>query len=357
MISLRFNMINDFIYKGRLAKAVGCRRRDLAAVMGPNELIKVLKRVTPDNFNPANADNGLFNIDMHLHTKASDGSFEPKTLFNEVDKQVLKSLKAGIKTKFSVAITDHDTVDGVIAALSHIAEETRKNPKRFKYIRFIPGIEFNSKYNNPAFLKQPALVETLVYGINPYDKNLYNFVQKNKQKNNALMDTIVADAHKKFGVDVSDFADYRKENWILAIPGSPALNKNLKIRYLAKKKGLSDEQIEALCKGKLFKRGININTPDIKEVIKVAKGAVASISHPLRIDWSESSLPEEKAFLRLFKDFKKWGGKAVEANYHSYGEKNADNAKILFIHKLCERVGLLKSGGVDNHKLSLYSKL
>lgn len=66
-------------------------------------------------------------IDLHVHTTASDGMFSPKEVVRWAHK---KNLKA-------IAITDHDTIDGIQEALI----EGEKLG-----IKVIPGIEINTDY-------------------------------------------------------------------------------------------------------------------------------------------------------------------------------------------------------------------
>lgn len=63
--------------------------------------------------------------DLHLHTTASDGTLTPTQV-------VEKAKKMGFK---AIAITDHDTIDGIIEGI-----EAGKNMD----IEVIPGIEFNT---------------------------------------------------------------------------------------------------------------------------------------------------------------------------------------------------------------------
>ena len=44
-------------------------------------------------------------IDLHIHTNASDGTYSPKELIDKIH-------EAGIKI---FAVTDHDTIDGAIS--------------------------------------------------------------------------------------------------------------------------------------------------------------------------------------------------------------------------------------------------
>ncbi|MCK4259361.1 MAG: PHP domain-containing protein [Halanaerobiales bacterium] len=68
-------------------------------------------------------------IDLHLHTKASDGSFTPAEIVEEAKKVGLTA----------IGITDHDTMDGVDEAL-------RMGLKLG--IEVVPGIELNTDYED-----------------------------------------------------------------------------------------------------------------------------------------------------------------------------------------------------------------
>ena len=105
-------------------------------------------------------------IDLHVHTTASDGSFTP----SEVCQMALdKGLAA-------LAITDHDTVDGVPEAIrfmeNHQPAPDTQDPLPME---LIPGIElscnygsreihilgFYMDYTNPGLLAECARVMTV----------------------------------------------------------------------------------------------------------------------------------------------------------------------------------------------------
>ena len=65
-------------------------------------------------------------VDLHVHSNKSDGTFTPAQL---VDYAVKKGLSA-------FALTDHDTTEGLNEALSY-AED--------KPVEVIPGIEFSTE--------------------------------------------------------------------------------------------------------------------------------------------------------------------------------------------------------------------
>jgi len=65
-------------------------------------------------------------VDLHLHSTASDGKLSPAALIS-------KAAEIGLK---AVALTDHDSVDGIIPAL--------EAAKAFPALTFIPGVEIST---------------------------------------------------------------------------------------------------------------------------------------------------------------------------------------------------------------------
>ena len=99
--------------------------------------------------------------DLHMHTTASDGRFSPL--------QVIKqALEAGLST---IAITDHDTVDGLL----QLAELDESTPN----LTIIPGIEFSTDLPEHE-------VHILGYFIDIYNKEL-----------RSQLDILVADRHHR----------------------------------------------------------------------------------------------------------------------------------------------------------------
>ena len=85
--------------------------------------------------------------DLHLHTLASDGRLSPTELIRLAARQ-------GLKT---IAVTDHDTTDGL--------EEALEAAKDFPSLRVIPGIELSADVPGDE-------VHVLGYFIDPQDSQL-----------------------------------------------------------------------------------------------------------------------------------------------------------------------------------------
>ena len=71
-------------------------------------------------------------IDLHVHTTASDGQYTP---YEIVSMAAEKGLSA-------IAVTDHDTVNGL--------EEAKNAAEKLK-IKFVPGVELNINWPTGEF--------------------------------------------------------------------------------------------------------------------------------------------------------------------------------------------------------------
>ena len=78
-------------------------------------------------------------IDLHVHSNRSDGTFSPKEL---VDYAVQKELAA-------IALTDHDTIDGLDEIITYA--ETLRNVNA-SIPEIIPGIEFSAAENTETHI-------------------------------------------------------------------------------------------------------------------------------------------------------------------------------------------------------------
>ncbi|MDQ0148471.1 PHP domain-containing protein [Eubacterium multiforme] len=70
-------------------------------------------------------------VDFHVHTNKSDGLLSPKEVVD-------RAYKNGVEI---LAITDHDTINGLSEAIDEA---------KVKNIKLIPGIEFSCNYNNES---------------------------------------------------------------------------------------------------------------------------------------------------------------------------------------------------------------
>ena len=93
-------------------------------------------------------------IDLQIHTTASDGAFSPLEIIDI-------ALKKGMKT---IAITDHDTISGLKEAVEYIND---------KNIEFVPGVELSCHENF-----YPKTIDVLGLFIDYNNKDIRDFIKK-----------------------------------------------------------------------------------------------------------------------------------------------------------------------------------
>lgn len=101
-------------------------------------------------------ESGDFCANLHIHTKYSDGIMSIPELLTEAKKY----------KNVLVAITDHDTVEGC-------KEAQKINDKD---VDLVLGIEVSTVAINFPKQPKPLPIHLLVYGINPYDKRLNDYL-------------------------------------------------------------------------------------------------------------------------------------------------------------------------------------
>lgn len=112
--------------------------------------------MTINALTPGNDRNDLnLKVDLHLHTSASDGTWEPASLVENV-------LKADIRL---FTVSDHDSTENV----AEVARLARKN-----HLGFVPGVEINTSYTGHGY-------HILGLGIDPENQNLQRVLEQNRE--------------------------------------------------------------------------------------------------------------------------------------------------------------------------------
>ena len=187
---------------------------DLKSVMGPQELKDILKNelkpekeLKPKNFSLgkdyANVNNGIFSVNLHMHTNHSDEVMTVENLLNQTENYAEYRLNTcGKNDPVIVAITDHDMLEGAQEAIKILSE----HPKKYKNIRFVPGIEFNAKHKidkkdysfKPKDASTYRQMEIIGYCINPFNKELNEFMNTRRQKNEAYLNKLLTENVNKW---------------------------------------------------------------------------------------------------------------------------------------------------------------
>lgn len=252
------------------------------------------------------------NIDLHIHTNASDGSYSPFEIL-----AFARSRRLG-----AVAFTDHDTIDGVKAIAGSPAIDD---------IPFLAGVEITVQ-PPPAFELSDSL-HLLGYGIHVDDPEL-----------NSLLSTL-----QKARDERTPRILQRLENLGMAIS-----YEELEAAFSGPQLGRPHIAQLMMCKGyvssidEAFDRYLSSGKPGYVDKYRISydqavrairhAGGLAVLAHPGLYD-----LPDEQLEL-LIRCLKEGGVRGIEIYYPEHSK-----AQTALYESLAGKYTLLATGGTDFH--------
>lgn len=244
--------------------------------------------------------------DLHTHTKISDGTLSVKELLK-------KAKDIGLS---GVAITDHDTMEGVPEAL----RESKKIG-----IEFIPGIEFSCNFNGDEIHILGFYLENNM----ELEKKLADLKISRYERNKKIIKKL-----QNLGLKI-DLKEVEEEATGSIVSRAHICNVMLRKGYGHKKGEIFRQYLGS--KGAAYVEKENSNPFEIVKLIKRSKG-IAILAHPGLI--CESREKVEK----LIDILKENGLDGIEAIYSNYSAEETSYYK-----NLAERKSLIISGGSDYH--------
>lgn len=251
-------------------------------------------------------------IDLHLHTKASDGELTPSEL-------VKMAYDAGINT---IAVTDHDTVRGI--------EEALEAGSKYN-VNIIPGIEISTSY--PDVQSEIHLIGLFINHKNETLKESLNTLSiYRKNRNMKLLErfneiNIKIDCDILFDNGSKSIETVGKPDFARALLLQNFTNSDTESygKYLDDKTGLVRVKKEHLI---------------IKDAICMIHnaGGIAILAHPFHISKNFNEL--NNIVSNLTDD----GLDGIEVFYNNYDRKQVKTLKTI-----ARNHGLIKSGGSDLH--------
>lgn len=248
-------------------------------------------------------------IDLHTHSTASDGTLKPSEV-------VEKAYKIGLD---AIALTDHDTIFGL--------DEFHKACRKYG-IEGISGVEISAEYSK----------EMHILGLFVDEKD-EKFTQKLDILKNGreIRNREVLKLLNKNGIDVTE------KDILSQKDGATMRNTGRAHIALAMvKKGYAKTIDEAFTK--YLKKGNSCYVKRItyspEESIRMIKdaGGVAVLAHPVYITEDYEQL------YTLLSELKGYGLDGVECLYNNYTKEFSNK-----IVEICDKLGLVKSGGSDFH--------
>jgi len=252
-------------------------------------------------------------IDLHTHTNYSDGELSPQELVH----------LAITKNVATLAITDHDTVEGV----KHL---DRSDPFIIESgIKVIDGIELSAKVSH-------GQMHILGYNIDIHNEELNKEMSKLRDNSINSVLSVMEVIKKDYGIvfTYEDIKNLVNANHNLGRPDIARLC--IKYGYATSVKDAFDKYlIEANKKIGSFKKGI----PYEECIDFITKsGGIPVLAHPKSLELSE------KEFLQVLKDMIQCGLKGIEVYHSTHTEEEMD-----YYLKIAKQYDLLVSGGSDFH--------
>ncbi len=246
-------------------------------------------------------------IDLHIHTTASDGSLSPS-------EAVALAAKAGMK---AIAITDHDTADGVAEAAAAAKEWG---------IELVPGIELSVDYKGRGIHILGYFIETGNKGL----RALLDWVISERERRNA----VIAEAMRADGIAVS--LDELHEKYPESVIGRPHFAAELVSE--GKVESVKEGFDKYLSPGGRYYRKREYIPMDMAFEAFRSCGAKAVFAHPLQYRFSHEELLELTALL------KEKGIVGMECIYSVYSDE-----ETRYLEAIAGDFDLCVTGGSDFH--------
>lgn len=247
-------------------------------------------------------------VDLHIHSFYSDGTMSP----NEIIQTAIKK-NVGI-----IAITDHDTIEGVLEMSKlEIGSE----------IIYISGIELDSVESGINY-------HILGYSMDIKNERFQKFVKKNRE----LLENVNEQLIKKMqenhvNISIEDYLDFsydkKKGGW--------------KALHYFKEKAITNNLFDGIFQYSKYNHSYNcVDFPDIKEVCKEIHlaGGKAVLAHPGKVIKTPTIEEFEKELRRILE----FGIDGIECYYPSHSDKIIEACL-----KICEEKDILITTGSDCH--------
>ena len=246
-------------------------------------------------------------IDLHTHSTASDGTFTPTELVEYAAKKQLAA----------IALTDHDTLDGV--------KEAQGAGEKFG-VYVISGAEFSTVYE-----KISLHIVGLFLPENSAEIKSRLAYMKNARltRNEKMLQNL-----KNEGVDIT--LEELKKNFPDSVISRAHIAQLMQIKgYVGSKNEAFDRYIGNRCKAYVEKESL---TPEETIALIKKAGGVSVWAHPVLCKLSDKNLE------MMVKRLKGYGLDAIEAYYPTYTPSESKYIKIL-----AQKYALCLSGGSDFH--------
>ena len=252
--------------------------------------------------------NARYEVDLHVHTTASDGMLRPTEVMRRASSRGLRA----------VGITDHDSINGIEDAI---------RCSKYTDVICVPGVEITSNYES----KEIHILGLFVNWRNDALCAKLSVIQAARYFRRERMVELL----RKMGLPIT-IKDVRD------ISGSGLIGRMHIAKALVKAKVINNLQ-EAFTKkyignnGEAYFEREKISPCEVIDIILHASG-IPILAHP---GIARSNEPiDEKFILELIQ----WGLRGIEISYPQHSKN-----QIYYYSKIAEKYDLIKTGGSDFH--------
>lgn len=252
-------------------------------------------------------------VDLHTHSNKSDGSYSPTEL---VDYAIAKGLSA-------VALTDHDTTDGLAEATSHAEALAQAGQPS---IEVVPGIEFSTKHED----KDVHIVGLYIaYDAPDFCAKLQEFVDSRTGRNIKMCRNL-----QEAGIDIT-YEKLQERNPDAVITRAHYASYLFEEGYVKNRQEAFARYLGDHTKYFVPREKV---TPAQAVALILQVGGIPILAHPPLYHMGRERLD------RLVASLKDAGLMGIEALYSTY--TNQDERDMM---GLADKYDLLLSGGSDFH--------
>ena len=330
--------------------------RALDLIMGANELKDILSKTSINDFVGDHAW-----INLHTHSNASDGTQSPEQWIENA----YQWKQSHHLQNYIIALTDHDTLDGLIPLLKIII----KNHKKYAGLRVILGCELSTSFESDQ-LRRPLDFEILHYGINPFDMEYKKILKQQADARHKALPVIFQFLNKKYPWVHADIKEYYKSKFYtramqLGIGVNWLYNTMAYFRSITSSEtdlsNILDDMMDFGFQEKNNK--VWWLSTDLLAYIK-KHGGFASMAHPYRLQLGQKINSDVNIFIpSFFTTLHKNGMEATELFYGKMRQMQASfdilqmNKKpqnetdywVKLIEESSQKIFPYATGGSDNH--------
>lgn len=246
-------------------------------------------------------------FDLHTHSTASDGQYTPSELVRLAKDRGLEVL----------ALTDHDTLDG-------LAEAVRAGEEQG--IHVIQGIELSAKEYDTFHI--------LGYRVSPDAPALTALCRRMKGRRDDRTPRLIAFLREK-GVNLS-------EEEVTELAGGAIVGRPHFAQVMVRKGYVKNnrEAFDRYLDTEEYHQKVERGKPSVRECVEAIKaaGGKVSLAHPYQIRVDDETLES------IVRELTGYGLDAIECYYPKYTPEQQE-----FYLRLAEKYGLHVTGGSDFH--------